>query len=180
VENSPQFRTAALFALRFFGFDKFSAEASMAAKRIYFRFSNNGLLPADSWAASQLQEKRFHNGDIVAAQLWKLNNPGFHRLIHRIGQLCASNIEAFEGMDAHRVIKRIQLEGNICCEEIAGVLPGTGAVTWRIPQSISFDSMDDSERHELAISMCRHVAARYWNTLTAEQIEQMAESFVND
>jgi len=138
------------------------------------------LMPADSYARSQLHEKSLKHGDIVGAQIFKLNNPGFHRLIHRIGQLCASNIEAFEGMKAHHVIKRIQLEGNICCEEIVGVLPGTGAVTWRIPQSISFDSMDDSERHELASSMCRHIASRYWSTLTAEQIEQMAESFVND
>jgi len=180
VENSILFRIAALSALPFFRFRQNLSGGVMASKRIFFRFSNNGLLPADSWAASQLQEKRFHNGDIVSAQLWKLNNPGFHRLIHRIGQLCASNIEAFDGMDAHRVIKRIQLEANICCDEIAGVLPGTGAVTWRIPQSISFDSMDDSERHELAAAMCRHIATRYWQTLNAEQIEQMAESFVND
>jgi len=152
----------------------------VASKRIFFRFSNNGLLPADSWAASQLSEKRFQNGDIVSAQLWKLNNPAFHRLIHRIGQLCASNIEAFEGMDAHRVIKRIQLEGNIACEEIIGTLPKVGAVTWRIPRSIAFDSMDDGERHELASSLCRHIAKQYWPTLNAEQIEEMAESFVND
>ena len=152
----------------------------MASKRIFFRFSNNGLLPADSWAASQLQEKRFHNGDIVSAQLWKLNNPGFHRLIHRIGQLCASNIEAFDGMDAHRVIKRIQLEANICCDEIAGILPGNGAMTWRIPQSLSFDSMDDIERHGLALAMCRHISKQYWPTLSPDQISEMAESFVQE
>ena len=152
----------------------------MASKRIFFRFSNNGLLPADSWAANQLQEKRFYNGDIVAAQLWKLNNPAFHRLIHRIGQLCASNIEEFEGMDAHKVIKRIQLEGNIACDEIFGQDTDGATILWRVPQSMSFDSMDDSERHELAVAMCRHIAVRYWGTMTPEQIEQMAESFVND
>jgi len=48
--------------------------------------------------------------DVVAAQITKLRNPKFNRLVHRIGQLVVANIEAFAGLDAHTAIKRMQLE----------------------------------------------------------------------
>lgn len=148
--------------------------------RIYFRVAHHGLMPADSYAAGQLREKNFNNGDIIQAQLSKLNNPKFNRLLHRIAQLCAANIETFSGMEPHRILKRIQLEGNIACDEIQGTLPGIGEVTWRIPESLSFDSMDDIDRHIFAQQLCQHIAMRYWPGLSAEQIEEMADSFVND
>jgi hypothetical protein len=109
--------------------------------KVFLRVIKGGLAPADSYATSQLREKGYKIGDVLSAQLRKLNNPKFHRLLHRIGQLCAANIEAFKGMDAHKVLKRIQLEADIACEPLAIVMPGVGMVTVKIPESLSFESM---------------------------------------
>jgi hypothetical protein len=149
-------------------------------ERIYFRVNDRGLIPADQYAASRLKEKNYKPGDVIAATLVKLRNPRFNRLVHRIGQLVTANIEAFAGLDAHTAIKRLQMEGRIACEEIGILVPGYGMVVQVIPRSLAFDSMDEGEYHEVARAICRLIAERYWLTLTPEQIEQMAESFVGE
>jgi len=149
-------------------------------EKIYLRVVKGGFEPADHYAATRLREKSYKVGDVIGASLTKLRNPKFNRLVHRIGQLCAANIDAFHGMDAHRVIKRIQLEGNIACEELGIVVPNVGMVVAKIPQSLSFETMDEGEYHEVARAICRHVAMQYWPSLTPQKIEQMAESFVGE
>ncbi len=149
-------------------------------ERVYLRVIKGGLVPADDYAASRLREKSYKVGDVLAAQITKLRNPKFNRLVHRIGQLVVANIDAFSGLDAHTAIKRIQIEGRIACDEIGIMVPGYGMVVQIIPRSMSFDTMDEGEYHEAARAICRLIAERYWPTLTPEQIEQMAESFVSE
>jgi hypothetical protein len=147
-------------------------------ERVYLRVINGGLVPADDYAASRLREKAYKVGDVLAAQITKLRNPRFNRLVHRIGQLVVANIDAFDGLDAHTAIKRLQMEGRIACDEIGILVPDYGMVVQVIPRSLSFDTMDEGEYHEVARAICRLIAQRYWTKLTPEQIEQMAESFV--
>lgn len=149
-------------------------------ERIYLRVGKGCLLPADNYAAGKMRERGYHMGDLVKADITKPNNPGFHRLLHRIGQLCARNIDAFAGMEPHKVLKRIQIEGNIACEELGIRIPGIGMAIQRIPTSLSFDSMDDGERHEVARAMCRHIAEQYWPDMAPEKIEEMADSMVEE
>lgn len=140
---------------------------------VHLRVIQGGFAPADSYAQTQLRNKKFKIGDVVKCDVRKLRNPRFNRLVHRIGQLCAANIDEFTGMDPHKVIKRLQLEGNIYCDEISikpysilivdsvlkavrpildlfGLhLSNDGLLVVRIPQSLSFDSMDEQEFHDV-------------------------------
>jgi hypothetical protein len=127
-----------------------------------------------------LREKSYHVGDVVAVQISKLRNPKLNRLVHRIGQLVVANIEAFAGMEAHAAVKRLQIEGRIACDEIGIMVAGFGMVVQFIPRSLSFDTMDEGEFHEAARAICRLITERYWPTLTPEQVEEMAESFVQE
>ena len=149
-------------------------------ERIYLRVIKGGLCPADSYAEGQLRAKKFKIGDIIKADIRKLRNPKFNRLVHRIGQLVAANIEAFSGLDAHTCIKRIQIEGKIACDEIGIMVPGYGMVIQFIPRSMSFDSMDEVEYHDCAKRICRLISDRYWLSLDPDQIEQMAGSMINE
>lgn len=157
-----------------------SAKRKPQRERIYLRVIKGGFVPADDYAASRLREKGYKLNDVLAAQIVKLRNPRFNRLVHRIGQLVVANIEAFEGLEAHTAIKRLQMEGRIACDEIGIMVPGYGMVVQVIPRSMSFDSMDEWEYQEAARAICRLIAERYWPTLTPEQVEQMAESFVQE
>ena len=83
-------------------------------------------------------------------------------------------------MDAHTALKRIQLEGCIACDQISLNLPDVGVVIAKVPRSLSFESMDETEYREVAKLMCRYISERYWPSLTPDQVEVMAESFVQE
>ena len=148
--------------------------------RIYFRVDKGALVPADPYAASLLRDRGYHVGDLLAAELTKPRNPKFNRLVHRIGQLVVANIESFSGLDAHKAVKRLQIEGKVACDEIGINVPGYGMLIQFIPRSLGYESMDEGEYHQAARGICRTIAERYWPNLDEDAIAEMAESFVSE
>lgn len=149
-------------------------------EKIMLRVLKGGFAPADAYAVSKLRARGYKTGDVLGAVITKLRNPKFNGLVHRIGQLCAANIDEFHGMDAHEVIKRLQLESGVACDKTAIKVPGLGMVEHRTPKSLSYENMDEGEFHETARGICRWIASEYWPDLSAEAIESMAESFVEE
>lgn len=144
-------------------------------ERIMLRVRKGALVPAFVSEANKLRRRGYHLDDILAADLRKPRNPKFSRLVHAFGKVCAENIEAFHGLDGHTVLKRLQLEGDIGCDEIALNFPGIGPCTYRVPQSLSFESMEEGQFRQVFQQFCEYVSRRYWPDLTPEQIAAMAE-----
>lgn len=150
-------------------------------ERIYLRVTQDGkLAPADSYAASLCRARSYRVGDLLAADITKPRNPKFNRLVHRLGQLVVDNIDAFSGLDAHKAIKRIQIEGKVACDEIGIHAPGYGMLIQFVPRSLSFESMDEAEYNQAARGISRTIAERYWPTLTPDEIENMADCMVTE
>lgn len=174
---------------------------------VFSRVIKGGFIPADATAESQLRAMKLKIGDVVRITIHKLRNGKFHRKVHRIGQLCVIHIDEFKYMDAHSVLKRIQLEGNIYCDEVAvkpsGIvrtlipreviavlkpvlelfglrLTNTGLLIMRIPQSLSYESMSQVEYEDAAKQISRYISEVYWPGLEPWQIEEMAESMVDE
>lgn len=147
--------------------------------RIPFRVVEGTLIPADRWAEEELRLKRLKDGDIVYSTINKLRSRKLNRLVHRLGKLCVENIEEFKYTDAHGAIKRLQIEANAACDEIGVLIPGVGTMLYRVPRSISFDSMDEAEFKALGRALSRYISKQYWPALGPEQIELMAESMVD-
>lgn len=139
------------------------------------RVIKGGFAPADSLTAERLREKGYRVGDVLMAELRAIRNPRFYRLAHAFGKMCAENIEDFTGMTAHNVLKRLQWESGIGCEEIGVKVPGVGYTLVRMPQSLSFASMDEGEFREVYGGLCAHVAQEYWLEMSAEKVEQMSD-----
>lgn len=146
--------------------------------RYALRVIRGGYAPADCSAAADLR-KTHRIGDLVFAEFTKPRNPGFHRLAHQLGSLLAENIESFAGIGSHDVLKRLQIEANVGCDEIGLNFPGIGPCSYRIPRSLSFESMDEGEFKEVIKAMCSYVSAKYWPTVSAEKIEAMADVWVS-
>lgn len=144
------------------------------------RVIKGGFEPADNYTQTKLRERNYHMGDLVTCTFKKLNNPKFNRLVHYIGVLCTVHIETFKGMDAHQVLKRMQIEGNIHCDSIGVVIPGMSVMEYRYPLSLDFETVDEGKRHEIARSFCRWIASNYWKDMPPEEIEIMAESFIEE
>lgn len=150
------------------------------SRRILLRVEKGGFAPADKFAQAALREKSLKIGDIVAVEIAKPRNPKFWRLAHAFGTLCSENIERFNGIDCHRVLKEIQTESGIECESTLIDVPGFGKLQCMKPKSLAFESLDESRFHEVMIGFCRHVSKTYWPTMTEDQILEMAELMVGD
>ena len=147
---------------------------SKQPEKIALRIQKGALVPADPMAAAKLRDRAYSVGDVVFAEIKKPRNPRFHRLAHALGKLLVENIEAFSALDGHRVLKRLQIESGIGCDEMAIYVPGVGQCLHRTPRSLSFESMDQAQFREVYRGLCDHVAQTYWPGLSAEQIEDMA------
>ncbi len=149
-------------------------------ERILLRVERGALVPADAFSQQRLREKGYRIGDVLAAELVKPRSPGFWRLAHRIGTLCVENIEAFHGLNAHQAIKKIQVDSELECDITHTEIPGMGTLVSKTPRSLAFESMEQGAFYEFAKAACRHIAATYWPHLTAEAVQEMAESFVEE
>lgn len=178
-------------------------------ERFPMRVVKGAMVPADYPTTLRLRSRSYRNGDLVFAEFRKPRNPKFHRLAHALGQLFVENIEAFDGVDAHDCLKRLQLESGVGCDEVLirmdSVWPRVVAwvgenigepfalvlrsavdalgvraslIPQRIPRSLSFESMQEPEFKAVVAGLCHHVSMTYWPSLTAEQIEAMADAMV--
>lgn len=146
-------------------------------ERFLMRVTEDGaFVPDDQFVRQRLRQKKYRVGNIVAAELFRARNPGFHRLAHVFGQMVSDHIEGFEHMDAHQVLKRLQVEADVGCEHIAMRIPGIGPVDYRVPKSLSFENMDEPEFRQVFQGLCEHVSKAYWPSLTPEQVAEMAET----
>lgn len=149
-------------------------------ERILLRVERGALVPADAHSQQRLREKGYRVGDILAAELIKPRHPGFWRLAHRIGALCVESIDALQGLTAHQAIKKLQFDAGIGCDITETEIPGVGVLVSRQPRSLAFENMEQGEFYELMKGLCRHIAETYWPHMTAEQVQEMAESFVEE
>jgi hypothetical protein len=148
---------------------------SKPSRAVMFRVTKDGTLaPDDDISRQTLRKRGFRVGDVLAADPKKPRSLHNWRRAHKLGQLLVENIEDFQNMEAHGVLKRLQWEGNIGCEEMGVHVPGVGLATIRMPQSLNFSDMDDGEFHEIYGRFCQHVIDNYWRGMTQGQIEQMA------
>ncbi|TQE94108.1 MAG: hypothetical protein FKY71_17820 [Spiribacter salinus] len=143
------------------------------ALRVIRHEGGGALIPADSTTQARMRERGYKTGDLIFAEFRKPRNPQFHRLIHAIGGLAANNIDEFHGMSAHSVLKRLQLESGVGCEEIAYKV-GDQMVVQRIPLSLSFESMEDGEFKEVSAAIC-HRLTHYWPDTSSGDILAMAQ-----
>lgn len=147
--------------------------------KIMCRIVKGAIQPADKYAAEKLRARNFKVGDIVAVEVTRPRNPGFHRLAHHIGQLMVDNIDDFALCAAHGALKRMQLEAGIACEEMMIRMPGIGAVVHRTAKSLSYESMGQEEFHNVVQAFCRHISKQYWPQLSEDKILEMAKAFVD-
>lgn len=151
-----------------------------ARERIMFRVERGALVPASELAVQALRKKGLKIGDHVSVDIRQSRNPGFHRLAHVLGEMLIENLETFAGLDAHAVLKRLQWESGIGCDEMAVSVPNLGMVTVRTPQSLSFDTMDQGDFYAVYTGLCNHVRRTYWPALPEGEVERMADLFTRE
>ena len=62
---------------------------------------------------------------------------------------------------------------------VGSMLPAKALVTVRVPRSISFATLDEGEYRDCARQICQYLSLEYWPGCTADEIEAMAECWVD-
>lgn len=137
------------------------------------------LVPADSYAVDALHNLNLKKEQHIQIQIHQIRNKGTWKHVHNIAKLCIEHIEDFSNYHrSHDVLKRLQFEGNIACDELAATLDEeVGLKIFRVPRSLAFDCMGDDEFEEVYAAMKKYICDRYWPDMTPEGIEEMAEAF---
>lgn len=179
------------------------ATSGQRAKPYLLRVQKGALVPADRHTQERLRAAKLGIGQVVCASIGKVRNEKFHRLAHTFGEIVAQNVEKFEGVQSHDVLKRLQAESGIGCDvihvrasevwgamadhaseqaphlkpalQIVGTLLGDAEVPINVPRSLAFGSMEETEFADVFGGLCRHVVKRYWPGLESWQVEMMAE-----
>lgn len=130
------------------------------------------LWPADSFTREWMAAQSLEGLHWVSTH--QPRSPGFHRAVHKLCVFLSHHCQKFEGMDAHALLKRLQLESRLYCDSTLLTVPGYGEVLHLIPQSIGFDSMDETEFRAFYEAIADHVAKVHWPEFSLDLLERKA------
>jgi len=121
------------------------------------------------------RERKLYRGKRVRLQITEPRNEVFHRAVHVFGRMISEHVAGFEGMNPHAVIKRLQMDGDVCCEYVEMDLEEFGKVRVRQAQSISFDNMDEGPFRLFWKQIVAYTCATHWGGLEPEAIREQSE-----
>lgn len=133
------------------------------------------LVPDGFFNARLMRDRQYRTNDLVRATLKNPRNVKFFRLAHGLGTLIKQNIEGFDKGDSHAALKKLQGDSGVMCEFEEFDVPGLGKLMRKVPRSLSFDDMDESEFRQFYTGICQYLIDTYWHDLTIDEIESMAE-----
>lgn len=121
------------------------------------------------------RERKYHTGKIVRLDVSMARNEVFHRATHVLGKMVADNVAGFEGMNAHAVLKKLQLEAGAFCEFMEIDLGALGKHQIKQARSIAYDSLSEEEFRELWRLIVAHLVANYWGGLEPAEIQEQSD-----
>jgi len=145
------------------------------AVKCLVRVEKGAIVPHDEHARNVFRKTGVRVGDVMMASFYRPRDAGQFRKAHKLGQLLLENREEFEHLSSHDVLKRLQYEADLECEHITASLPGFGEVPCRYPKSLAFDQMSQGAFNALYSAMCKHISDHYWQGVSPDEVEKMAE-----
>lgn len=162
-----------------------------------------GFVPANEQTRQALRRARLKSGNLVLANIERPRKPGFYRLAHAFARVCRENIEDYESLTEHEVLKQLQLDTGLGCTRIsvpasyvwsqaAGAIAdaiGDEAlatlnqvdellkgrmVTVTTPKSLNFGAMTEDEFRHIFQGFCRYIAMKHWPSLSGDQVAELA------
>lgn len=130
------------------------------------------LWPADHFSTEWIAGQPLDSLHWVSTH--RPRSPQFHRAVHKLCQFLIAHLDSFKGMDAHSALKRLQLESALYCDQTLITIKGFGTAMHLVPQSISFESMDEPEFRAFFNAIADHVAETHWPEFSLNLLEAKA------
>lgn len=140
------------------------------------------FVPCDQESVEACRKAKLRTGERFRVDLRKPRQWESLKRAHALGRLIADSHDEFEGMDAHGVLKRLQIEANAGCDEMLVRLHGM-PVTYRYPRSLAYETMDEIQFKETVGKMAEFALRKYlkWGgTMTGDDVIQLAERMADE
>lgn len=125
----------------------------------------NGLQPMDAHGIETVRALPLNT--MLKVQVSQPRNPRHHRLFWALASLVHENLPDGQYPTVENFVSALKLETGVYTE----VMLSTGEVV-RVPGSISFASMDQTEFARFFDSCCNHIIASYWPSMTSDTLRR--------
>lgn len=146
--------------------------------------SVGAFVPAHHSDSDAMRARKFKVGEVVRGEFVRRRNPMHYRKAHALARLVAENVDGFEvqvaAKDWHAVLKKLQLDSGVACEDETIEVTGIGKLLRRVPRSLNFEDMDQSEFEPVYAGLVDHIIRTHWPEMSPEAIEQQAEMLAKD
>lgn len=142
-----------------------------------------GFVPMYPLDRRMLAGKGLAYGSATTIDVFADRNPRFWRKFHAMALFVADNVDDFEGLNAHDVLKKIQLAAKVHCEQeiveadqsVVDALAALGVQAprfWRWKtKSLNFMDTDEIVAGEVWKAICDYVIATYFPSWDQDQID---------
>jgi len=136
------------------------------------------FIPCGEMAVAECKRRNFKPGQKLLISFHNLRSYGTHKHAHNVGKICIKHIDDFSNYyDPHDVLKRLQIEGNIACDQIGATDANGTKVMYLIPRSLKYEDMDETEFLQVINKFYQFISKKYWPSIKPEAIQEMAELF---
>lgn len=133
------------------------------------------IVPYSPLDRRMLNEMKIGKDDVLVMDIFKERNRRFYGLWHKLAEFVAANVEEFNGLRQHDMLKKLQLDARVHCELADFVLEDGTVLRHWVPKSLNFFDTDETQAQEIWHAICGYVAGTYFPDWTREQVEEAAE-----
>jgi hypothetical protein len=118
--------------------------------------------PADMPSRRLCKDRGMKVGHEFVAYLYAPRDPEQWAKAHQLATYLLENLEEFHGLDSHAVLKKLQLDSGHGCELQEIDLGALGKHCIKVPKTLAFGWMDDTEWTAIYRGMCNYIVTRGW------------------
>jgi hypothetical protein len=133
------------------------------------------LVASNQGTRDEMKRRKFTRGTRLKVEMARPRNLPFWRKAHVLAELCIYNIEAFEGLDQHAALKKLQLSADAECEHLDFRLADGTTYRYREAKTLSFDSMDEGTFTQVYDRIVEHIKDRWFSEWSQEQMDALIE-----
>lgn len=127
------------------------------------------FVPAHAMDRDECRRRKYKRGLVLKGELKQRRDPTNWRRMHALAAWVAQNVDGFEELaaaeDWHGVLKRLQAESGVACEPMELDLGALGKHEVKVPCSLAFDELDETECKRVHQGISQHVVRRYFGEL---------------
>jgi hypothetical protein len=133
------------------------------------------LVAANQLARDEMKRRKFTRGTRLQVEMKRPRNLPFWRKAHVLAGLCIENVDAFDGLDLHQALKKLQLNANVECDNLTFIAADGTKFRYRQARSLSFDNMDEGTFTVAYDRIVEYIKDRFFSEWDDDQMAELIQ-----